>query len=124
MERRDGSRLCPKDTTFVALRPEFNKLGRLLDINRQGLCFRYLSRESTLESAASLSIDMFVSDNGYYLPNIPCKLVYDKKVKQRQRQVFDIGLEYRRCGLKFVQLTRQQSDQIDLYLSEHTRHTH
>ena len=116
-ERRINLRLQPKEATFIALRPEFARLGKLRDINRQGLCFQYLCKGEPIEISVPLNVDMFVSNNGYYLPNIPCKLVYDKKVKNG---AFVVGLEYRRCGLKFDRLNRQQSEQLELYLNEHT----
>jgi len=31
-----------------------------------------------------------------------------------------MGLEYRRCGLRFGQLSREQMEQLDRYLQEHT----
>ena len=117
-ERRESLRLRPKAATFVALRPEFSKLGKLLDINRSGLCFQYVSKGESVETPAALNIDMFVSNNGYYLPNIPCRMVYDEKLKREMD--FVMGLEYRRCGLRFDQLDKEQMDQLNLYLQEHT----
>ena len=46
-DRREKLRYRPKDATFIALRPNFVKLGKLLDINRSGLCFQYISRKDT-----------------------------------------------------------------------------
>ena len=116
-ERRDSLRLRPKEKTFVALRPEFVKLGKLLDISKRGLCFQYISKGEPIEELPLLNIDMFNSNNGYYWPNIPCKLIYDEKIPKGM--TFVMGLEYRRCGLQFDTLSKQQIDQLDFYLQEH-----
>ena len=117
-ERREKLRFRPKEATFVALRPNFVKLGKLLDINRGGLCFQYISRKDTTEETVSVDIDMFISSNGYYLPNVTCLLIYDEKIKKESTSFID--LEYRRCGLQFDQLTRQQTEMLELYLQQHT----
>ena len=116
-ERREKLRFRPKDATFVALRPNFVKLGKLLDINRSGLCFQYISRKDTTEETVSVDIDMFISSNGYYLPNVTCLLIYDEKIKKDSSHFID--LEYRRCGLQFDQLTRKQAEMLELYLQQH-----
>jgi hypothetical protein len=116
-ERRENLRLRPKEKTFVALRPEFVKLGKLLDISKRGLCFQYYSKGESIEKSPLLNIDMFISNNGYYLPNIPCRAIYDEKLSKGMK--FVMGLEYRRCGLQFDTLSKQQIDQLDLFLNEH-----
>ena len=121
-ERREKVRLRPKDVTFVALRPKFAKLGKLLDISRCGLCFQYMA-ESKGEgdhevNAVSLEIDIFISNNGYYLPSLPCKLIYDTEM--RDRRIFPSGLEERRCGLQFGKLMKKQMDELERYLKNHT----
>jgi hypothetical protein len=88
-----------------------------LDINRSGLCFQYISRKDTTEETVSVDIDMFISSNGYYLPNVTCLLIYDEKIKKDSTHFID--LEYRRCGLQFDQLTRRQSEMLELYLQQH-----
>lgn len=117
-ERREKLRFRPKEATFVALRPNFVKLGKLLDINRDGLCFQYISRKDTIKETVSVDIDMFISSNGYYLPNVTCLLIYDEKIKNDSTHFID--LEYRRCGLQFDQLTRRQTELLELYLQQHT----
>ena len=90
-ERRRNARVSPKEMTFVAMRPEFSKSGELLDISRGGLCFQYLRRlnhEGNVKT--SLKIDIFIINNGYYLPKVPCTLIYD---------VEDRGLHYSLCDL-------------------------
>lgn len=116
-ERRTNKRMKPKKELFVAIRPDFSKLGKIVDISRGGLCFQYLAKEGQPKDPDHVDLDMFSDENGYYLPSIPCRLVYEKTVGQALSM--KVGLEYRNCGLKFGPLSREQADQLDLYLRNH-----
>ena len=117
-ERRKKERRHPQATTFVALRPEFVKLGKLMDISSSGLCFEYIAKGDASPGADATQMDMFISGNGYYLPNVPCRLVYD--VRTEKEMTFVDVLEYRRCGLQFTRLSDKQIDQLEYYLTHHT----
>jgi hypothetical protein len=118
-ERRRTLRLHPKELTFVVLRPEFSKSGELLDISRSGLCFQYfLKTDPAGDGATSVKIDIFIINNGYYLPRVPCKLIYD--VEKKEATLFPISIEFRRCGLQFEDLSKEQTRQLELYLNNHT----
>ena len=116
-ERREKKRFRPKKMTFIALKPQFVKLGKILDISEGGLCFQYLAKEDQTEEVA-VQADIFMSDNGYYLPDVACKLVWDTETKEKM--TFPIGFQSRRCGLQFVKLTKDQRDKLEFYLQEHT----
>lgn len=118
-EHRRTLRLYPKELTFVVIRPEFSKLGELLDISRAGLCFQYLFKSNPSEGGvASVKIDIFIINNGYYLPKVPCKLIYD--VEKKKAASFPISIEFRLCGLQFGELSKEQNRQLELYLNNHT----
>ena len=118
IERRENLRLRPKKLTYVALRPDFSKLGKIQDISKGGLCFQYMTRESQGGDSRHFNIDIFISEDGYYLPSVPCKLVYEKKMKKAISH--PIGLEYRLCGLQFEHLSGEQIGQLTHYLQHHT----
>ena len=117
-ERREKEKRRPRDTTFVALRPEFVKLGKLMDISSSGLCFEYIAKGIVAPVPDALQVDLFINGNGYYLPKVPCRLAYD--IKTEREMTFTIGLEYRRCGLQFARLSEKQMDQLEFYLTHHT----
>lgn len=120
-ERREQVRLLPKDQTFVALRPDFDKLGKMLDISKDGLCFQYITSTGEADQAkdaTSLDIDLFLSRNSYYLAGVPCKLIYDRK--KEVGALDPTNLEYRLCGLQFGELTKGQTNLLEFYLSHHT----
>ena len=119
-ERRRNARLNPKELTFVVVRPEFSRSGELLDISRDGLCFQYLRRLNPRGDVATpLRIDIFTINNGYYLPKVPCTLIYDVEEKKGPT-LFPMRLEFRRCGLQFGKLSHEQTRQVELYLNHYT----
>jgi c-di-GMP-binding flagellar brake protein YcgR len=119
-ERRRNARVSPKELTFVVVRPEFSRSGELLDISQGGLCFRYLRKLNPGEDVAtSLKIDIFIINNDFYLPKVPCTLVYDIKEKKGPT-LFPMNLEFRRCGLQFEELSEKQARQMELYLNHYT----
>ena len=120
-ERRSNQRMRPSKLTYVALRPDFSKLGKVQDISSGGLCFQYMTKAAQNGDASHFNIDIFISENGYYLPSIPCTLVYEKKMKKAVSH--PIGLEYRLCGLQFGQLSGEQIGQLAFYLQHHTTDT-
>ena len=118
-ERRTNKRFRPQKLTYVALRPEFTKLGKVVDISVGGLCFSYMTQaENGAESELVLDVDLFISGNGYYLPSLACKKVHEVVIDQAR--TLDSGIHYRRCGVQFLDLTEKQRDQIGRYLEKHT----
>ena len=117
-ERREKERFRPKKRTFVVFKPQFLKLGKVLDISASGLCFQYLAKEDQAGEAPAIEADIFMSDNGYYLPDVSCKLVWDTEAKEKM--TFPIGFQSRHCGLQFLKLTKEQQNKLEHYLQVHT----
>jgi len=117
-ERREDLRMRPKKMTYIALRPDFSKLGKIQDISMGGLCFQYMAKENQNGDSENFEIDIFISEDGYYLPSVPCKLVYEKKMKKAVSH--PVSLEYRLCGLQFEKLSGGQARQLTHYLTNHT----
>ena len=111
-ERRKHPRFLPQKQTLVVMRPQFIKLGKLIDISRGGLAFHYI--DSKGQEEVSNQLDMFTKDNSFFLSSIPCKIIYDVK-KDR-----GFCLETRQCGVQFGELTKRQADQLELYLTRTT----
>lgn len=119
-ERRRNARLNPKELTFVAVRPEFSRSGELFNISRSGLCFQYLRRKNPADDEMQkFMIDIFIINNNYYLPKVPCTLVYDVEDK-KGHTLFPKNFEFRRCGLKFGEISFEQANKVELYIKKHT----
>ena len=117
-DRRKSVRFLPRKSTFVALRPEFVRLGKVMDISSSGLRFQYLISEDKQVEKGRVALDLFIGSEGYYLPDIPCETIYERKMEQRGSDA--MGLEQRQCGLKFRPLNREQSDKLNVFLRHHT----
>ena len=117
-DRRKAVRFQPRKSTFVALRPEFVRLGKVVDISSSGLKFQYLIAEDNQVEKGRVALDMFIGSDGYYLPDIPCETVYERKLDQKGAD--SLGLEQRQCGLKFKSLNQEQTDKLDMFLRHHT----
>jgi len=114
-ERRKTVRFLPRTEAYVALRPDFTKLGRLINISRGGLAFRYIAHQRQEQTPTHL--DLFIGNDTFYLSRIPCRVIYDIRLSEKQR--FSTALEHRRCGLEFGEATEVQATQLELYLKNH-----
>lgn len=117
-DRRGAVRFQPRKSTFVALRPEFVRLGKVVDISSSGLRFQYLIAEDNPVEKGRVALDMFIGSEGYYLPDIPCETVYERKLDQHGSDA--MGLEQRQCGIRFRDLNREQADKLNVFLRHHT----
>ena len=108
-------RFLPQDETYVVLRPDFTKLGRLINISKGGLAFRYIAHQR--QEQAPTHLDLFVFNDAFYLPRIPCRVIYDIRLSEKQRS--SASLERRRCGLELGEVTEVQASQLELYLKKH-----
>jgi hypothetical protein len=106
---------------FVAIRPAFTKIGALKDMSLSGLGFKYSLREQEKplsDKEDPISLDLFISNNGFYLPNLKCKLAYDKFAKNGS-WLSPSGMHFRQCGLKFDEPTEEQKEQINVFLRDY-----
>jgi len=118
VERRKYVRFLAQDNTFAALRIGFKKVGKIDDISINGLAFSYLSETVGVGSDRHLTqVDIFTSGNNFHLPNVPCKIVYDIQDTTSGKYT---GLMTCRCGLKFNEPTKSQSEQLELFIKNYT----
>jgi len=83
-------------------------LGKIRDISKGGLSFEYLWDDGSDKDSSE--VDVFLAGNGFYLPKMPCEVVYD----------FQIGADLtsnstfhdRRCGVEFGNLTEEQEGML------------
>jgi hypothetical protein len=115
IERRKYIRFSTKKKNFAALRSGFDKVGRVLDLSINGLAFTYILEEDII--AEPFQVDIFQSENGLYLSNIPCRVVYDiPNTKKR----YDSLIQPRRCGLCFGRLSEKEYYNLLKYMREAT----
>ena len=95
MKKRKFTRFRTQDNAYAALRGQQTKVGKIFDISLNGLAFRYLAQEKSTE--VYNKADIFLSKNGFHLPDVSCTVVYDTE------EFMDGSYEIRayRCGLRF-----------------------
>lgn len=82
------------------------------DINRGGLAIDY---SPTAEPFIVEKIDITAKDyDQFCLSKLPCKTVYDISTLIERRSF--TGGKLRTCGLRFVELTNEQEEKLDILL--------
>ena len=114
-ERRQQKRFKAQEGAFAALVAQDNRLGQIKDISIQGLSFRYIDSNETLENADELKI--ILGDQGLYLDNLPFKKISDFEIKSE----FSFStVKMRQIGLEFGELTPEQKIRLDRFIQYHT----
>jgi len=118
IQQRTYPRFFIQDNTFAALGDEFEAVGKIKDISQKGLALSYLSESIRTVSDRDLSqVYIFQPSNSFHLPKVPCKIVYDildpKSIKNH-------NIMTRRCGLQFGELSKNQSELLELFLENYT----
>lgn len=120
-ERRQYPRYPVQDTVFVTFNPDFTKLGRIKDISKGGIAFEYILFDVCNVPSPQeqfVKIDIFKHDRSISLSEIPCKIIYDVRIKNDSNPFSSI--ETRCTGLQFNGISEEQSrklqDLINIYM--------
>lgn len=123
-ERRRHERFTVKDNAYVAVRPEFYKLGKIKDISKGGVSFEYIqhnhlnNRFSITNRIIEPEIDIFLGTKKFYLSSIPCKVIYDNELTDDE-DALTTGCHDKCCGLEFGNLSEKQLEQLLFFLNNH-----
>ena len=111
-DRRKNKRFQVKRFTFVKLCSESDEdMGQLLDISEGGLSLRYFLKAQNPINFSQLGI--FLPDCDLAIDGIPFSVVSDTELPNG----FPLDpLIFRRCGVKFGQLTSKQLSELDYFL--------
>ena len=121
IKKRRYQRFSVQDDAFAALGNDFDKIGRVNDISIKGLALSYLSERVKVGSYSDDSeVEIFLTGNRFYLHNVPCRVVYDI-IDPKSDKIYRIMT--RRCGLHFGELSKNQSELLELFLKNYTRGT-
>ena len=120
IEKRKYSRLSPNGNAFAALGRGYTKVGRIRNIALGGLAFDYISAIGTEEELSH--IDIFLIGEVFHLSGINCEIVYDIEQPFPYKKIELIKpSDTRRCGIKFVSLTENETAQLKFFLESHTK---
>ncbi|MBW1771210.1 MAG: PilZ domain-containing protein [Deltaproteobacteria bacterium] len=113
-ERRRHKRFQVQNGAFVVLTPSDTKVGRIMDINMNGLAFHYIGTEEPSNESTEISI--FSGDCGFYLYRIPCETVVDLKAYASHSAPISI----RRCSVQFGDLTPDRVFRLEHFIHKYT----
>lgn len=117
-EHRKHTRLLPHKNAFAALGPDFDKIGKIKDISRGGLAFEYFSKKDSNEE--TFQVNIVISDHGFYMPDAPCRIVYDVSAHMPNNSGVHFDIMSKRCGIRFGELTEKQTAQLESFLENYT----
>ena len=117
-DRRQCTRYAVNGDIFLAFWPTLDRVGKLKDVSNSGAAFEYPAFDEK-EEVVDVEVDIFASRPSYFmLRRVPCKVVYDIKIEQPTL----VGMETRRCGLRFEHLSQQHNESLKVLLSEYVSH--
>ncbi len=95
-----------------------SKVGIIIDINREGLSFRYFHDAMHVQDDSNkvLTVSIFNQD-GFSLPHVPCRVIADDSMLSEY--TFSLVKMYK-CSLRFGELTAKQQSQLDYFLTHFT----
>jgi hypothetical protein len=114
VEHRKQKRFQAPKGSFVGVGPYFVKVGRLRDLNMDGLAFRYLGNGESLDGAY---VDLFLTDGDFYLGKLPIETVSDIEVVKKTSPD---SKTLRRCWVKFKKLTPWQRGKLKEFIDTYT----
>jgi hypothetical protein len=121
-DQRKHIRFLVQDNVIAALRSRFTKVGKVKDISAGGLSLEHIYDEDSNGEPSEREIYLLV--NGFYMPEVPCKIVYDIPVcTPNEYHSLTIHLITRRCGVQFERLSEDQAAQLDFFLKTYTKGT-
>jgi hypothetical protein len=100
------------------LRNGFKKVGKIDDISINGLGFSFLSEITQVDSTDhDTQVEIFNTENGFHLSKVPCRIVFETP-----NDTLDKGflVQMSRCGLEFGELTKSQTEQLELFIEKYT----
>ena len=112
-DKRKHKRFEVKDGAYTVLSYKPTVMGQIINVSSEGVAATYKGKRLK----ESFEIDLFISDAGFYLEQIPVKTVSDHKIAGK----FLFGPEkiWQR-SMHFGELTDDQQSQLDEFLKLHT----
>ena len=115
VDRRKNKRFQTEKNTYAVLRAKGSKLGRVIDISKGGLAFRYVSVGQRLKGP--LELDLLSHQYDYRIDKIPVKIISDLELANKK--AFK-STTLKRVGVQFGKLTREQKSKLEHFIRDYT----
>ena len=117
-ERRCHERVIPEKEVLAAIRPTFEKMGRVIDISGGGLSFEYSVLSDDPNENVNAEMELFMLNGQFYVHGIRCKVVYDAILSEQASPLANYKkTSKKRCGVQFTGLPEEQKKKIDDFLN-------
>ena len=118
-ERRKEGRCLPYDDTFAAVGPNFNKVGKTIDISLGGLALEYVTFDDSI--LLNTQVDVFMTGHKFHLYKVPCRVIYDIEIQAPPVNSHNVKtFSTKRCGIQFLQLSEQDRAQLEFFIETYT----
>lgn len=107
-ERRAFPRYSTMERALLAMGQDREGVYHLLDISRGGISFRYIGNKC--RTAGVDKVDLYHHEN-LWLGEVPVQSVEDVPLSNGT-------ISYRRCGLRFTELTDQQIERLESFMGK------
>ena len=114
VERRKHKRFQVDNSAFVILGASHDKSGRIIDISRGGLAFRYMT---AVERPNGSYLAIVLPETNFYLDEVPVKTISDFELPDK---LPTSSMTVRRRGVQFVNPTDNQKSQIEFFINNYT----
>ncbi|MGD9088885.1 MAG: PilZ domain-containing protein [Desulfobacterales bacterium] len=120
IDQRTYIRRIPVGNVYTALGPDYEKVGKLIDLSRGGLAFEYISNEN--KETVLTRVNIFKVGEVFNLHNLPCKVVYDTPIPPARDGIQSLKYSHnRRCGIQFDMLPKEDRVQLAMFIESHTK---
>ena len=113
-EHRKHKRFQARKGAFAGVRPDYHRLGQIVDICMGGLAFRYMAAKRA--SNTSHEMEIFLTSGDFLIVGLPFKTVSDIETEQLPFS----SLAVRRCGVQFGELTDREMTQLEYFIRKYT----
>ena len=110
-ERRKQKRFKVREGAFAAITPDLSTVGQIINISQGGLGFRHNANPDQIDT--SVEIDIFFLRHGYYIENVPSKIISHFDVDQDNPPSW---LQTRQCCVQFGELSENQLFRLDNFI--------
>ena len=109
-DRRKHKRHRAQAGAFVDIRIGRVKVGKIVDISRGGLAFRYVDDRGRLKE--EFELDMYFRDHDFRMEYVPVKTIWDRGSPRK----LSFSTRTRLRGVQFGNLTQTQFSELELFL--------
>ena len=114
VERRKQKRFSVSNGAFVALRPDYLKVGQVKNIGMDGLAFTYLMDDGKPDQ--SFELDIFLADQTFWLEGVPFTIISDFRIDG----IPFSSIRTRQMHVQFRDLTPDQKAHLEYFIQNHT----